>query len=154
VSPPRPSSSSATWRHGTRPGERNASRGELLKVGIRVTKRTIQRHILAVRPPGDGQRWKTFLRNHVVWAVDFVTAQQLRQLTPFDEGPQFIIRDNDNEFGATFDRVAKGAGIRVLKTAVEAPLMNATCERFIGSARRECLDHVIIQRSALADRAR
>ena len=32
----------------------------------------------------------------------------------------------------------------VLKTAVQAPLMNATCERFIGSVRRECLDHVII----------
>ena len=35
-------------------------RGELLKLGIRVAKRTIQRHILAVRPPGDGQSWKTF----------------------------------------------------------------------------------------------
>jgi putative transposase len=29
-------------------------RGELLKLGIRVAERTIQRHILAVRPPGDG----------------------------------------------------------------------------------------------------
>src|SRR5260370_37250577 len=44
----------------------------------------------------------------------------------------------------SLDRVAKGAGIRVLKTAVQAPLMNATCERFLGSVRRECLDHVII----------
>ena len=48
------------------------------------------------------------------------------------------------KFGAEFDRVAKGAGIRVLKTAVKAPLMNSTCERFLGSVRRECLDHVII----------
>ena len=39
-------------------------RGELLKLGIRVAKRTIQRHIRAVRPSGDGQRWRTFLRNH------------------------------------------------------------------------------------------
>ena len=72
------------------------------------------------------------------------TAQQLRQVTPFGEGPEFIIRDNDDKFGAAFDRVARGAGIRVLKTAIEAPLMNSTCERFIGSVRRECLDHVII----------
>ncbi|MBN2195260.1 MAG: transposase [Polyangiaceae bacterium] len=155
-------------------------RGELLKLGIRVAKRTIQRHILAARPTGDGQSWKTFLRNHVVWAVDFVqvydlwfrpvfavfvidvntkkvvhvavtrapnarwTAQQLRQLTPFGEGPEFIVRDRDNKFGADFDRVAKGAGIRVVKTAVQAPLMNATCARFIGSVRRECLDHIIV----------
>ena len=47
-------------------------RGELLKLGIRLAKRTIQRQILAVRPPGDGQSWKTFLKNHVVWACDFV----------------------------------------------------------------------------------
>ena len=72
------------------------------------------------------------------------TAQQLRNITPFGEGPQFIIRDNDNKFGAQFDRVAKGAGMKVLRTAIQAPLQNSICERFIGSARRECLDHVII----------
>jgi hypothetical protein len=40
--------------------------------------------------------------------------------------------------------VAKTSDIRVLKTAILSPLMNATCERFLGSVRRECLDHVII----------
>ena len=155
-------------------------RGELLKLGLRVAKRTIQRHIVAVRPPGDGRSWKTFLANHTVWACDFLqvydvwsrplfaffvvdvnskevvhvavtrepserwTAQQLRQLTPFGEGAEFIIRDRDAKFGAAFDRVAEGARIRVLKTAVRVPLMNATCERFLGSVRRECLDHIII----------
>jgi putative transposase len=155
-------------------------RGELLKLGIRVAKRTIQRHIRAVRPPSDGQRWRTFLRNHTVWACDFLqvydvcfrplfalfvvdvntkqvihfavtrapserwTAQQLRQLTPFGHGPQVIVRDRDSKFGTEFDRVAQGAGIRVVKTAVQAPLMNSVCERFLGSARRECLDHIII----------
>jgi hypothetical protein len=34
--------------------------------------------------------------------------------------------------------------IRVLKTAVQAPVMNATCEKFLGSVRRECLDDVLI----------
>jgi len=155
-------------------------RGELLKLGIRVAKRTIQRHMRAARPPGDGQRWRTFLRNHTVRACDFLqvydvwfrplfaffvidvntkevvhvavtrepserwTAQRLRQSTPYDEGHKFIIRDRDTKFGAEFDRVAKGAGIRVLKTAVQAPLMNRTCERFLGSVRRECLNHVLI----------
>jgi hypothetical protein len=84
-------------------------------------------HVAMTREPS--QRW---------------TAQQLRQLTPFDEGHKFTIRDRDDKFGAEFDRVATGAGIRVLKTAVQAPLMNATCERFLGSVRRKCLDHVLI----------
>src|SRR5690606_17446496 len=121
-----------------------------------------------------------FLKNHTVWACDFLavydlwfrplfafivinvntkqvihvavtrepnerwTAQQLRQLTPFGTAPHFIIRDRDAKFGSEFDRVAKTSGIRVLKTAIRTPLMNATCERFLGSVRRECLDHVII----------
>jgi transposase InsO family protein len=72
------------------------------------------------------------------------TAQQLRQVTPFGEGPEFIVRDRDAKFGGEFHRVAKGAGINALKTAVRAPLMNASCERFLGSVRRECLDHIII----------
>src|SRR5229473_7767202 len=46
-------------------------RGELLKLGIRVAKRTVQRY-MKKRVPGDGQRWSTFLRNHVTWACDFV----------------------------------------------------------------------------------
>jgi len=155
-------------------------RGELLKLEIRVTKRTIQRHLHAARPRGDGQGWRTFLRNHTVWACDFVqtydiwfrplfafvvidvntkqvihvavtrepserwTAQQLRQLTPFGSRPEFIIRDRDAKFGSAFDRIAKSSDIRVLKTAIRTPLMNATCERFVGSVRRECLDHIII----------
>jgi hypothetical protein len=49
-------------------------RGELLKLGIRVSKRTIQKYMRGVRrrPTDGGQRWATFLRNHTVWACDFV----------------------------------------------------------------------------------
>ena len=72
------------------------------------------------------------------------TAQQLRNATPFEEAPRSLIRDNDDKFGVDFDRVAKTVGIRVLRTPVRAPKANAVCERFLGSVRRECLDHVII----------
>ncbi|MEO8903032.1 MAG: hypothetical protein ABI488_13280, partial [Polyangiaceae bacterium] len=67
-----------------------------------------------------------------------------RDATPFGEAPRFIIRDRDGKFGSSFDHVATGANMRVLKTAVRAPLMNSVCERFLGSVRRECLDHVFI----------
>ena len=50
-------------------------RGELLKLGIPVSKRTVQRHMRGVRDPKKPpQDWKTFLKNHAkdVWACDFI----------------------------------------------------------------------------------
>ena len=73
---------------------------------------------------------------------DVWVAQQWRNATPFEEGPRFLIRDNDKKFGAHFACVTDN--IDILKTPVRAPKANAVCERFIGSVRRECLDHVII----------
>jgi putative transposase len=69
-------------------------------------------------------------------------AQQWRNATPFEDGPRFLIRDNDDKFGPHFSAVT--SHVDVLKTPVRAPKANAVCERFIGSVRRECLDHVII----------
>jgi len=53
-------------------------RGELLKLGIRVCKRTVQRYMRCARPRGDGQSWSTFLRNHLAWACDFVQTYDVR----------------------------------------------------------------------------
>ena len=75
---------------------------------------------------------------------DFWVAQQVRQATPYEEGPRFLIRDNDSKYGQCFNRVAEDRGIDVLRTPVRAPKANAKCERFIGSVRRECLDHMLI----------
>jgi putative transposase len=158
-------------------------RGELLKLGVQVSKSTIQKYIWEVRKLGSPkQTWATFLRNHAkdIWAVDFLqtydiffhaifvfvvielgsrrlvhfgvtrspndawVAQQLREATPFGEGPRFLIRDNDNKFGTAFDRVADGTDIEVLTTPYQAPKANAICERFLGSVRRECLDFFLI----------
>src|SRR5262249_54574302 len=50
-------------------------RGELLKVGIKVSKRTIQKYMRSVRSrPRGGQIWATFIRNHAdrTWACDFI----------------------------------------------------------------------------------
>jgi putative transposase len=76
--------------------------------------------------------------------TDQWTAQQLREATPFGEGPRFLIRDNDSKFGPSSTRVAKGTGIEVLRKPYRAPRANAICERFLGSLRRECLDHFLI----------
>ena len=76
--------------------------------------------------------------------TDAWVAQQLREATPYGRAPRFLIRDNDGKFGPAVARVAAVSGIRVLRTPPRAPRANAVCERFLGSVRRECLDHVLL----------
>ncbi len=76
--------------------------------------------------------------------TDAWVAQQLREATPFGAHPRFLIRDNDGKYGVSFDRLAAASGIRVLRTPIRTPQANAICERFLGSVRRECLDHLLV----------
>jgi putative transposase len=76
--------------------------------------------------------------------TDAWVAQQLREATPFGETPRFLIRDRDSKYGQTFGRVAAGRQIQILNTPYRAPKANGICERFLGSVRRECLDHMLI----------
>jgi len=71
-------------------------------------------------------------------------AQQLREATPYGQTPKYLIRDNDRKFGSNFARVAATSGIKILRTPYRTPQANAICERFLGSVRRECLDHFFI----------
>ena len=139
-------------------------RGELLKLGIHVSKRTIQKYMRDTRSPGQrGQTWATFLHTHAkdIWACDFLqvtdlffrslfaffiidlhsrrvihvgvtrnptdawTAQQLREATPFGQGPKYLIRDRDSKFGPSFAHLAATSGIKILKTPYRTPRANA-----------------------------
>jgi transposase InsO family protein len=57
---------------------------------------------------------------------------------------KFLIRDRDAEFTAAFDAVLAAAGIPIITTPAGAPGANAIAERWISSARRECLDRMLI----------
>ena len=55
-------------------------RGELLKLGMHVCKRTVQKYMRPVRTPRPGgQNWATFLHNHAehIWACDFLQVTDL-----------------------------------------------------------------------------
>jgi putative transposase len=149
-------------------------RGELLKLNIAVSKRTVRKYLRKTSPRRTPtQNWSTFLRNHSsqIWACDFLTvtnlffgqlyafiimeqasrrivhfdvtrhptdewvAQQLREATPNDQKPKYLIRDNDRKFGPAFERVAADRGIEVLKTPIAAPKANALCERLMAATR-------------------
>jgi putative transposase len=158
-------------------------RGELLKLGIKVCKRTIQKYMPKVREtPSSSQTWATFVKNHVgdIWACDFTvvydwlfrprhifvimelktrriihsavttsptdewTAQQLREATPWGQGPKYLLHDRDSKYASHFSAVASGSGIQELRTPYRAPRANGVCERYMGSLRRECLNHTLI----------
>lgn len=76
------------------------------------------------------------------------TAQQVRNLL-MDLGERagqfrFLIRDRDSKFTAAFDGVFSGNSTRVIRTPVRSPRASSFAERFAGTLRRECLDHVPI----------
>ncbi|MFL5690325.1 MAG: integrase core domain-containing protein [Ktedonobacteraceae bacterium] len=75
---------------------------------------------------------------------DAWVAQQLREATPYGQAPKYLICDHDSKFGSRFAHVAASTNITLLRTPYQAPRANAICERFVGSVRRECLDHLLI----------
>jgi putative transposase len=71
------------------------------------------------------------------------TIQQFRNGLPIDGASRLLVHDRDGIFTPAVDDALASMSLRALKTPVRTPQANAHCERFIGSARRECLDWII-----------
>jgi len=82
-----------------------------------------------VRPTAD---WVTQQARNLVWRLG-------------DDGvrPTLLVRDRDAKFTRAFD-VFRSEGVRVVRTPFRAPRANAHAERWVGTARRECLDWLVI----------
>jgi putative transposase len=68
----------------------------------------------------------------------------LMDLGDRDRWPRFLVHDRDKKFPRAFDALFASEGVTVIRTPVQAPNANAHLERWVGSARRECLDRILI----------
>lgn len=74
------------------------------------------------------------------WAV-----QQIVKACAWDQKPPpYLIHDRDSRYGVTFDRRLQRLGIRQTRTLFRSPQVNSIAERWVRSARTECLDHMSI----------
>jgi transposase InsO family protein len=71
-------------------------------------------------------------------------ACQLTDAFPWDEAPDYMIRDRDGYYGQAVTRRLAAMGIRNHPIAPKSPWQNGHAERLIGSIRRECLNHIVI----------
>ena len=76
---------------------------------------------------------------HAAW-----TAQQIVEAVGPDANVVCLIRDRDGIYGAAFNGRVRNLGIEQLRTAPRSPWQNAYAERWVGTLRRELLDHMIV----------
>jgi putative transposase len=70
--------------------------------------------------------------------------QQLREAFPFDSAPGYLIFDRGPQFNNEMIDTVKSFGIEPKRTSFRSPWQNGAAERWVGSCRRELLDHVIV----------
>ena len=97
----------------------------------------------------DLERRKVFLAGVTANPVGAWVTQQARNLaiTLEDQGRavRFLVRDRYGKFVGPFDEVMRSIGARVVLTPVRSPRANVFAERFVRTARTECLDWLLIR---------
>jgi putative transposase len=69
--------------------------------------------------------------------------QQLREAFPFPSPYRYVVLDRDAKFGQEVLQFLRSSGLEPIRTSVRSPWQNGVAERWVGSVRRELLDHVI-----------
>jgi transposase InsO family protein len=70
--------------------------------------------------------------------------QQLREAFPYDSAPKHLIFDRGGSFNQEVIETIKSFGIEPKHTSFQSPWQNGVAGRFVGSCRRDLLDHVIV----------
>jgi transposase InsO family protein len=89
------------------------------------------------------RRWLISLSITAHPTADWI-ARQITYAFPWDEAPEYMIRDRDGCYGQAVRKRLAAMGIRDHPTSSRSPWQNGHAERLIGSIRRECLDHIVL----------
>jgi len=76
---------------------------------------------------------------HALWV-----AQQLREAWAYRQPHRFLLFDRDAKFGADVVSAVRGIGSQPTRIAFRSPWQNGVAERWVGSCRRDLLDHVVV----------
>ena len=76
---------------------------------------------------------------NALWIV-----QQLREAWAYKQPHRFLLFDRDSKFGADVVSAVRDIGSQPTRTAFHSPWQNGVTERWVGSCRRDLLDHVIV----------
>lgn len=71
--------------------------------------------------------------------------QQLRQAFPYEAPQRYLIFDRDATFGLGVAEAVRTMGSQPVRTSFRSPWQNGVAERWVGSCRRDLLDHVIVR---------
>lgn len=69
--------------------------------------------------------------------------QQLRQAFPDPCPYRYVVFDRDAKFGKDVVQFLRSTGLRLLRSSIQCPWQNGTTERWVQSARRDVMDHLI-----------
>ena len=79
--------------------------------------------------------------------MEWVVQQARRLAWKVQDGalpPKFLLRDRDLKFTAAFDEVFNSEGVEIIRLPSRRPVANAFAEHWVGSARREVFDRILI----------
>jgi putative transposase len=69
--------------------------------------------------------------------------QQLREAFPYESGPRFLLFDHDQKYDLEVPAALRSLQIACVQTSIQSPWQNGVAERWVGSCRRDLLDHII-----------
>jgi transposase InsO family protein len=110
-----------------------------------VTLTGARMYILAVIEHASRRVWILGVTAHPTAAWVAQAARNLAMdLQDAGSNVRYLIRDRDGKYPAVFDTILADAGIKVVRSGVQMPRMNAIIERWVRTCRRELLDRTLI----------